>query len=383
MEKIYFDHAATSWPKPPQVLAAINSYFTDYGANINRGGYQAAYGAAEIVYETRERLAALFNFPDCKNTVFTANITAALNLLLKGLLRPGDHLLTSSMEHNAVMRPLQQLARQGVEFDCLPCDERGRLLLEHLPALCRPQTRAVTLTHASNVCGTLMPIAEVGRFCRERGLFFIVDSAQTAGIFPIDMQAMCIDALAFTGHKGLLGPQGTGGMILSDELAARLEPLISGGTGSISHTEDIPAFLPDRFEAGTLNLPGLFGLHAALRYLTETGLDTIRERELALTGLFLQAAAELPRLKLLGLSGIEGRAPVVALQTPEHDEAEIAQGLAERGVMTRVGMHCAPRAHRTLGSYPTGALRFSFGHTNTEAEIAAAVAHLERLTHGF
>ena len=240
------------------------------------------------------------------------------------------------------------------------------------------------MSHASNVCGTLLPIAAVGAFCQEHGLRFFVDSAQTAGVFPIDMEAMHIDALAFTGHKGLLGPQGIGGFALREDLAAELTPLIAGGTGSLSHTEFMPDFLPDRFEAGTMNLPGIASLHAALGFLADTGLDIIRAHELSLTQRFLSGLAPLcaaERVKLLGLPGIEGRAGVVSIQTPGRDLADIAFALDDRfGIQTRVGLHCAPAAHQTLGSFPTGSIRFSFGFFNTEADVYAALAALDILT---
>ena len=238
----------------------------------------------------------------------------------------------------------------------------------------------MVLTHASNVCGTLMPLKEVGDFCRKHGLYFIVDAAQTAGVFPIDMEDMKIDALCFTGHKGLLGPQGTGGLILRDQLAMELTPLISGGTGSLSHLEEVPAFLPDRFEPGTLNLPGIVGLHAALAYLEETGVERIRSWELALTDLFLREAKELPGIRLIGRTDIENRAPVVSLQMRAMDNAEAAFRLEqEYGILTRVGLHCAPNAHKTLGTYPAGTIRFSFGHFNKEEEIHTALRALGAL----
>ena len=243
MEPIYLDNASTSFPKPPQVAQAMFDYVTGCGCNIGRGGYEGAYQAEETVLRTRQQLCRLFHGPDSRCVAFTKNITESLNVLLKGLLRPGDHVLVSAMEHNAVMRPLTQLTRRGVTFDRIPCRPDGTLMTERLPGLLRENTRAVVMLHASNVCGTLLPAAEVGTFCRENGLLFLLDTAQTAGAFPIDMEAMGADALAFTGHKGLMGPQGTGGFLLRPELAAELEPLLSGGTGSASHSEEVPSFL--------------------------------------------------------------------------------------------------------------------------------------------
>ena len=381
MERIYLDNASTSFPKAPGTAEAMYDYVKSCGCNVSRGGYDEAYQAEELVLDTRQRLTRLFHGPDCRNVVFTKNITESLNVLLKGLLHSGDHVLVSAMEHNAVMRPLTQLAAQGIAFDRVPCGPDGSLRTEELAGLLRPETRAVVMLHASNVCGTLLPAAEVGAFCRDHGLLFVLDTAQTAGAFPIDMEAMHIDALAFTGHKGLLGPQGIGGFILRPELARRMEPLLSGGTGSVSHSEEVPAFMPDRFEAGTLNLPGIMGLHAALVWLEREGIHRIRQHELALTARFLEGLRDIPRLRAVGRRGAEGRAAVVSVACEGIDPAFLADALGrEYGVLTRVGLHCAPNAHRTLGTYPAGTVRFSFGPWNTEAHADAALAALRELS---
>lgn len=381
MERIYLDNASTSFPKAPGTAEAMYDYVKSCGCNVSRGGYDEAYQAEELVLDTRQRLTRLFHGPDCRNVVFTKNITESLNVLLKGLLHSGDHVLVSAMEHNAVMRPLTQLAARGIAFDRVPCGPDGSLRTEELAGLLRPETRAVVMLHASNVCGTLLPAAEVGAFCRDHGLLFVLDTAQTAGAFPIDMEAMHIDALAFTGHKGLLGPQGIGGFILRPELARRMEPLLSGGTGSVSHSEEVPAFMPDRFEAGTLNLPGIMGLHAALVWLEQQGVDNIRRHELALTGRFLEGLRDIPKLRAVGRDGVEGRAAVVSVACEGMDPAFLADALGrEYGVLTRVGLHCAPNAHRTLGTYPAGTVRFSFGPWNTEAHADAALAALRELS---
>ena len=383
MRQIYLDNGSTTFPKPPAVAEAVYRYLTESGSNIGRGNYSRAYAVEDQIFETRELLCTLFHGPDCRNVIFTKNVTESLNVILKGLLRPGEHVLTSSMEHNAVMRPLTQLTKRGVTFSRVPCAADGRLRLEAMEGLVRENTRAVVMTHASNVCGTVLPIAAVGDFCQRHGLLFIVDSAQSAGVLPIDMEAMHIDALAFTGHKGLLGPQGTGGFVLGERIVPHLEPLLSGGTGSLSHTEEVPDFLPDRFEAGTMNLPGLLGLRAALLWLEETGREHILRHELDLTERFLQGLAPLEaagRLRVLGPRGREGRTGVVSLQTLTQDPAQAAFRLdQEFGIQTRVGLHCAPAAHRTLGTFPTGTIRFSPGWWNTEEDVAAALAALEEI----
>lgn len=353
MEPIYLDNASTSFPKPPQAAQAMFDYVTGCGCNIGRGGYEGAYQAEETVLRTRQQLCRLFHGPDSRCVAFTKNITESLNVLLKGLLRPGDHVLVSAMEHNAVMRPLTQLTRRGVTFDRIPCRPDGTLMTERLPGLLRENTRAVVMLHASNVCGTLLPAAEVGAFCRENGLLFLLDTAQTAGAFPIDMEAMEADALAFTGHKGLMGPQGTGGFLLRPELADQLEPLLSGGTGSASHSEEVPSFLPDRFEAGTLNLPGIMGLHAALTWLEETGIDAIRAHEQALTDRFLRGAASIPNLRLVGLAGAENRAAVVPVVPENTDPAFVADALGrEFGIQVRVGLALRPQRPQDPGHLP-------------------------------
>ena len=380
MERIYFDNASTSFPKAEGVAEAVYHYIKDCGCNINRGGYDEAYQAEETVLRTRQQLTELFHGPDCRNVVFTRNITESLNVLLKGFLKAGDHVLVSAMEHNAVMRPLSQLTEQGVSFDRIPCMADGTLDVSAMDRLLRENTRAVVMLHASNVCGTLIPVETVGAFCHAHGLRFILDTAQTAGVFPIDMEAMHIDALAFTGHKGLLGPQGIGGFILQPDMVPLVQPLIAGGTGSISHEEQMPSFMPDRFEAGTMNLPGIMGLHAALRWLEQETIDAVRSHELELTERFLSGALDIPCLRVVGRQDIAGRAGVVSVVPENADPALVADALGrEYGIMVRVGLHCAPNAHKTLGTFPTGTIRFSFGRWNTPQQVDTALSALREL----
>ena len=387
MKKIYLDQACTSFPKAPGTAEAVYDYLSRSPVNVNRGGYDAAYSVEEQIFDTREQLRRLFGFSSGKgkNVIFTGNITASLNYILKGILKPGDHVLVTSMEHNAVMRPLTQLKETGVTFDRIPCLPDGSLLLAEAEALLRPETRLLVCLHASNVCGTLMPVQEIGDFCRKHGLLFILDTAQTAGVLPLDMEALHIDVLAFTGHKGLRGPQGIGGFLIRDALAQEMVPLISGGTGSISHTEEIPDFLPDRFEPGTPNIPGILGLHAALTHLEKISVEEIFCREMELTEYFLKGVQKLDpqetSLRLIGKKTAKDRCAVVSLQTPGMDMAEAAYLLDSRyGIMTRVGLHCAPSAHKTLGTYPEGTIRFSFGPENTKEELDAALAALAEIT---
>ena len=384
MNRIYLDQASTSFPKAPGVAQAMMDYLTMNGVNVNRGCYSSAYSAEEVIYETRQLLAELFHFSKCKNVIFTPNVTTSLNFILKGFLKPGDHILVSAMEHNAVMRPVVQLASSGISFDRIPCRTDGSMILEKVEELIRPETKAIVTLHASNVCGTRMPLDALGEICQRHQLYFVVDSAQTAGIVPINMDKMHIDALAFTGHKGLRGPQGTGGFLVSQELAEQMEPLISGGTGSVSHTEEIPDFMPDRFESGTPNLPGIYGLREALLYLKTHSLQAINEKELSLTGYFLEQLQALDdtgrHIRIIGKKDLTDRNAVVSIQTPEIDMSQVAWQLDnEYGVMTRVGLHCAPNAHKTLGTYPAGTIRFSFGPENTKNELDFAIQGLKKI----
>lgn len=384
MNRIYLDQASTSFPKAPGVAQAMMDYLTMNGVNVNRGCYSSAYSAEEVIYETRQLLAELFHFSKCKNVIFTPNVTTSLNFILKGFLKPRDHILVSAMEHNAVMRPVVQLASSGISFDRIPCRTDGSMILEKVEELIRPETKAIVTLHASNVCGTRMPLDALGEICQRHQLYFVVDSAQTAGIVPINMDKMHIDALAFTGHKGLRGPQGTGGFLVSQELAEQMEPLISGGTGSVSHTEEIPDFMPDRFESGTPNLPGIYGLHEALLYLKTHSLQAINEKELSLTGYFLEQLQALDdtgrHIRIIGKKDLTDRNAVVSIQTPEIDMSQVAWQLDnEYGVMTRVGLHCAPNAHKTLGTYPAGTIRFSFGPENTKNELDFAIQGLKKI----
>lgn len=387
MKKIYLDQASTSFPKAPGVAEAVYRYLSDSAVNVGRGAYEAAYSVEEQIYDTRSQLLRLFHFTSGKekNVIFTSGITASLNILLKGLLRPGNHVLVTSMEHNAVMRPLVQLTENGISFDRIPCGPDGTLLLHKAENLLRPETRLLVCLHASNVCGTIMPVQKIGDFCKQHHLLFLLDTAQTAGVFPIDMEALHVDALAFAGHKGLRGPQGTGGFLIRDELAGEITPLLSGGTGSLSHMEEIPSFLPDRFEPGTPNIPGILGLHGALSYLEQTSMEALRRHELEVTEYFLRGIQEMDpyekRIRLTGKKNAHGRCAVVSLQTPGTDPARTAYELdASYGIMTRVGLHCAPSAHRTLGTYPEGTVRFSFGPENTIKEAETALKALAEIT---
>ena len=413
---IYLDQASTSSPKAPGVARVMSDFLESGGYNISRGHYQGAEAAGLAVLDARKAVARFFHFPAYRRVVFTNNITHSLNLVLKGFLRPGDRVICSSMEHNAMMRPLRQLEKSGVIVEEIPNDAQGRWPLEAVQEALKKPARALAMTAASNVCGTVLPFREVAKLCHEAGTAFILDTAQVAGTLPLDAAELGCDALCFTGHKGLLGPQGIGGVLFSELMAEECSPLISGGTGSFSDSEELPPLLPDRFEAGTQNLPGILGLGAALAYLeglnaeaqaegspateavpgtrsafeqAQKGLWKIAAAELALCRRFLEGAEALSErlpLRILGLPSSscqlekEERVAVVSLDFPEHDNARVAWLLDQNyGIMTRTGLHCAPQAHKTLGSFPRGSVRFSFGGTNTGEEVDAALAALEEI----
>lgn len=380
MNYIYLDNASTTFPKAPDVASAMAEYITNCGININRGSYSLAYDVEDIIYTTRQRLHTLFNGHDPSHVIFTQNVTMSLNMVIKGLLKAGDHVLVSSMEHNAVMRPLTQLLDKGITFDTIPCDSSGSIQMDSIEPLIRPNTVALIINHASNVCGTIQPLESIGPICKAHNLQFIVDAAQTAGVIPIDVKACHIDALCFTGHKGLLGPQGIGGIILTKEMAQNLTPLIAGGTGSFSHLETLPTHMPDAFESGTLNLPGIIGLNEGLAYIESQGMENIHNHELVLTQSFLEGLQSIDRINIVGKQNIQDRTAVVSITIDGMDPANIAYELESTyHIMTRVGLHCAPRAHKTLGTYPEGTVRFSFGYANTHKDVESALSALHRI----
>jgi len=378
MRIVYADNAATSFPKAPGVAAAISDYLNNIGCNIGRGNYASSHTLARQVLETRELIGKLFHFSQERNVIFTSGITQSINMLIKGYLKPGDHVLVSSMEHNAVMRPLNYVTTQGISYDRIPCAIDGTLNPADIPPLIKANTKALITLHASNVCGTILPLADIGEICSKHGIKLFVDAAQTAGIIDIDMSY--IDALAFPGHKGLLAVQGIGGILLKDDLAEQLTPIFMGGTGSGSFDETQPSFLPDKFESGTMNIPGVLGLRTAINYINDSGMDNIFREEMKLTALFLEGAARLPGAKIIGRPDLEKRVAVVSLEFPGKDMPQIATDLdTSYGIMTRYGCHCAPAAHRTLHTFPKGTIRFSFSHFQTAADIEYILDSLKEI----
>ena len=374
---IYLDNAATTRPKPPGVAEAVIAAMAEHG-NSGRGAHEEALAASRSVYGVRRQIAELFRCPRPDHVAFTPNSTMALNIAVSGLLGPGDHVISTDLEHNSVLRPLYRLREQGGEVDFLPAGRQGEIDYDDLARLLRPDTRAVVCTHGSNLTGDLVDIVRVGDFCQKHGLLFILDASQTAGTFPIDMERMHIDVVCFTGHKSLMGPQGTGGLCVRPGVEIR--PFAVGGTGVQSYSETQPAEYPTRLEAGTLNSHGLAGLGAALAYLGAVGWDAVRAHETALARRFYEAVKDIPNVRLYGNYAMQDRAPIVTLNIGDLDSAEVSDQLAERfAVATRPGAHCAPRLHRALGTEEQGAVRFSWGYFNTEAETTAAAEAVRTL----
>lgn len=377
MKRVYLDNGATSYPKAPGVAEAMSDYILNNGANVGRGAYESSFEAENIVFETRELLAELFNSRKSENVVFTKNVTESLNVIIKGALGAGDHAIVSSMEHNAVMRPLNALSRRGISFSKVQCSHLGELDPNGIKDFIQPNTKAIVMTQASNVCGTILDLEAVGRVCKEYGLIFIIDAAQTAGFLDIDMDKLNADAIAFTGHKGLLGPQGMGGFVVRDSLAKSMDTLIEGGTGSLSDQEIQPEYMPDKLESGTMNIPGIYGLNEALKFIKDTGIKNIRRGELNLVERFLGELKEMDLINIIGRTDVENRTGVVSIDVPTRDNADISYKLySEYGIATRCGMHCAPSAHQTLGTFPKGTVRFSFSHFNTYEDVDYAVKAL-------
>jgi cysteine desulfurase family protein len=377
---IYLDNAATSWPKPPGVARAVSDALTHAAGNPGRTSHQRAMDAALLVQECRENLAQLFGVTNPLRICFTANTTDALNLAIKGAVSPGDHVICSSMEHNSVWRPLTALQKRGVEFSIAQADPLGVVDPASVERLIRPNTRLIAMIHASNVSGSIQPVAAIGRIARDRGIPMLLDAAQTAGSIPIDVQAMYIDLLAFPGHKDLLGPQGTGGLYVSERVD--LQPLKEGGTGSESNNPQQPACYPDRMESGTLNLPGIAGLNQSVRYVLRRGVAAIARHEARLTQRLLKGLVNIKGVTVYGPGvGVE-RAPVVSFNIHGMDPVYVATELERRADMAcRPGWHCAGLAHRTLGTAETGTVRLSPGPFTRTAEIEkvlAAVAEVAR-----
>ena len=374
---IYFDNAATTMQKPDCVVQAVTEAMCSLG-NSGRGVHTGALSASRIIYDTRTALAQLFRAESPERIAFTANSTQALNMAIKGVLNPGDHVITTALEHNSVLRPLYELEDRGMQLTVLPADKLGNICCKDLEKEIRPNTRAIVTTHGSNLTGNLLDIQQIGTIAKKYGLLYIVDASQTAGVFDIDVQKMHIDILCFTGHKGLLGPQGTGGIYVREGM--EVKPLLSGGSGVQTYLRSHPPQMPTALEAGTLNGHGIAGLGAAVQYLLEIGLDAIRDKEQELMKAFYEAVREIPGITVYGDFSSYNRCAIVALNVRNYDSGEVSDALSEEyGIATRPGAHCAPLMHKALGTVEQGAVRFSFSHYNTDEEIKIAVSALREL----
>lgn len=379
---IYLDNAATSSPKPASVIDAVISGMTRFNANPGRAGHHIANNAAREIFNAREAIALFFNTEDSMNVFFTANITETLNLSLKGLLKSGDHVITSSMEHNSMMRPLRVLEKEGVEVSVVLADKStGMVDPEDVSRCIKPNTALVSINHVSNVCGTIQPIKNIGTICRTNNIPFLVDSAQSAGVLPVDVKKMGIDILAFTGHKGLNGPMGIGGCIIRDKIDPQMiTPLKVGGTGSFSEYEDQPDFMPDYMESGTPNLPGIMGLKAGIDWINNQGLENICNYEIELIEFFLSELKKLDEIEIIGIKDMNNRTGVVSIISKTMDCGTMAFELDNQfKICTRPGLHCSPAAHKTLGTSPHGTLRFSIGYKTTKDELQFVVDALKQI----
>ena len=379
MKKVYCDNGATSYPKAPLVGETMLDFINNIGCNINRGAYSSSYEAENIVYETRELLCELFDFNKPENVIFTPNITTSLNIVLKGLLGPGDNVIVSSMEHNAVMRPLHSLSKKGITITKVPCNSLGEINVKDIESSITEKTKAVIITHGSNVCGTLLPISEIGQICKDNEVFFIVDSSQGAGVLDINMKDINANAIAFTGHKSLLGPQGIGGFIIDDYLNSQCETLLQGGTGSLSYSLKQPDFLPDKFECGTLNTPGIIGLSAAINYIKSIGINNIYDHNKYLLKYLLSGLRNIPNIKIYGDKSGNNSTTCVSININGLDSSETGYYLDREGIKTRCGLHCSPLAHKTIGTYPNGTVRLSISYFTTKEEINYALSAINKI----
>ncbi len=374
---IYMDNAATTMRKPKEVIDAVMTAMGSMG-NAGRGANEASLSASRIIYDTREKLCRLFHGENPKQVVFTANSTESLNIAIKGLLEPGDHVVTTMLEHNSVLRPLYEMREKGVNLTIVKSNETGTIDIKDIETAVTPETKMVICTNGSNLTGNYVPLKPISDIAHKNGALFVVDASQTAGVFPIDVQEMGIDVLCFTGHKGLLGPQGTGGMYVKEGITIR--PLKSGGSGVQTYSKTHPTEMPTALEAGTLNGHGIAGLHAAVSYLEETGVDTIRAREQELMKRFYDGVKEIPSVKIYGDFSTMDRCAIVTLNIGDYDSSEVSDELlTEYNISTRPGGHCAPLMHEALGTVEQGAVRFSFSHYNTEEEVDTAIQAIREL----
>ncbi|MFT5872621.1 MAG: cysteine desulfurase family protein [Clostridium sp.] len=379
--KIYLDNAATTFPKPPEVYTSIMNYMMNIGTNPGRGASTATLAGNKVILNCRYALMDFFHFDKVENVIFTPNITTSLNTLIKSSVKKGWHVITSSMDHNATLRPLNSLSQKGIiELDIVPCSKQGIISVEDFKNTLKPNTKLVVLSHSSNLIGSIQPIEAIGKICKDKGIYFIIDAAQTAGVLPLDFYKLNCNALAFTGHKSLLGPQGIGGFLIDDNLNQQCSSFIEGGTGSLSSSTSQPDFLPDKFESGTLNGPGVAGLLAGINFINSEGLTSIREHEEYLCKNFIEGLLNIASIDVYGCRDISKRTATISVNSTKIDNSELGFILdSEYGITTRTGLHCAPLAHKTIGTYPTGTLRFGIGPFNDIKDINYTLSSLNTI----
>ena len=381
MNNIYLDNASTTFPKPKNVIDSIYNFLTNIGGNPGRSNHDNGLQSNRLLLEARETLASFFNFNKIENVIFTNNITTSLNILINGCLRNGDHIITSSMEHNSVLRPLINLKNLGViELDIINADPFGFINIDDFKNAIKPNTKYIIITQASNVTGSIQPIKKIGELCRDNNIHFILDTAQGAGVLDLDFNELNLSALAFTGHKSLFGPQGIGGFIISDELNEICKPYMFGGTGSLSHSLMQPEFLPDKFESGTLNMPGIIGLMEGVKFIESQGLKTIYEKNKFLRNLLVSELKNINNIVLYEDTNSKNYTSCVSFNAKNIDTAELSFVLdSDFGIKNRSGLHCAPLAHKTIGSFPTGTVRLSLGYFNSKEDIEYTINSINKI----
>lgn len=378
--EVYLDNAATTFPKPKQVVDAMYNYMLNIGGNAGRGNYSNSLQSNRCLYDARETICNFFGYDNPSNVIFTNNVTTSLNMLIKGLLKPGDHVITSSMEHNSVIRPLIDCKNSiHIDLDIINADSKGFISVDDIEKSIRSETKLVVITQASNVTGSIQNIKQIGKLCKDNGIFFIVDSSQGAGVLDINMKLIYADAIAFTGHKSLLGPQGIGGFIINDNLNKNCLSILQGGTGSLSYSLEQPDFLPDKFECGTHNLPGIVGLSESIKFINSIGLNEINEHNKYLLKYLLNGLMNISGLKVYGDTSGDNSTTCVSINSDSLDASELGYLLENEGIKTRCGLHCSPLAHKTIGTYPNGTVRLSLSYFTTKADIEYTLKSINKI----
>ena len=377
---IYLDNASTTFPKPNVVADSIYDYITNIGGNANRSGSSNSLDSSRYLLTAREKIADFFNYEKSSNVIFTNNITTSLNILIKGLLKPGDHVISSTMEHNSILRPLNECSHSNIEVTLVNANKTGFINPLDIERSIQPNTKLIIISHASNVTGSIQDINSIGRIAKKHNIFFIIDTAQSAGVIDIDMTSLNADAIAFTGHKSLFGPQGIGGFIINDKLNDSCSPLFSGGSGSLSHLLEQPNFLPDKFEAGTLNMPGIIGLSSGIDFIQEIGINEIKEKVSYMRGKLLDGVLNISKLQVYGSTNNNDSTSCLSINHELLDSSELSYLLINEGISNRAGLHCAPLAHKSIGTYPNGTVRLSLSYFNSNEDIDYTLKTLNKIS---